>query len=66
MVYIIYRHLQHARVGRVFGVVSQSPYYLVMELTINGDLKTFLLTAAQRAADHRLVYHVTQSHPSME
>ena len=30
---------------RLFGVVSQSPYYTLVELPVNGDLKTFLLTS---------------------
>lgn len=34
--------LDHPRVAQLFGVVSKSPYYLVTELAINGDLKTFL------------------------
>lgn len=50
------RHLQHPHVGRVFGVVSPSPYYMVMELSVNGDLKTFLLTAYQRAPDEGYVF----------
>lgn len=32
-------------VAQLFGVVSQSPYYTVIELPVNGDLKTFLLTS---------------------
>lgn len=37
--------LSHARVGQLFGIVSISPYYSVLELPVNGDLKTFLITA---------------------
>ena len=40
--------LDHPQVGRLFGVVSKSPYYMITELTINGDLKNFLLTSAER------------------
>ena len=36
------KSLDHPRVASLFGVVSKSPYYLVAELGINGDLKTFL------------------------
>ncbi len=34
--------LDHPRVAQLFGVVSKSPYFIVTELAINGDLKTFL------------------------
>ena len=36
--------LKHNRVAQLFGVVSNMPYYCVLELPVNGDLKTFLLT----------------------
>ncbi|XP_019849095.1 PREDICTED: tyrosine-protein kinase SRK2-like [Amphimedon queenslandica] len=48
----VYKHeleklmrLNHSNVTRLFGVVSQSPYYTIIELPVNGDLKTFLLTS---------------------
>ena len=37
------RRLSHPRVARLYGVVSHPPYWAVLELTINGDLKSFLL-----------------------
>ena len=40
--------LDHPQVAGMFGVVSKSPYYLIMELTINGDLKSFLLASADK------------------
>jgi hypothetical protein len=47
------KHLQHPNVGRVLGLVTgHAPYYLVLELTVNGDLKTFLLAASHRPAPH--------------
>lgn len=44
------RSFQHVNVGKLLGLVSHSPYYLVLELTVNGDLKTFLLEAAAALA----------------
>ena len=38
------RKLNHSKVGQLFGVVSHRPYYCVLELPVNGDLKTFLIT----------------------
>ncbi len=37
--------LEHPQVGKVLGIVSKSPYYIITELTINGDLKTFLVNS---------------------
>ena len=38
-----FRGFQHPRVGRMYGVVTQAfPYQLILELPMNGDLKTFL------------------------
>ena len=42
------KKLEHPQVGKLFGVVSKCPYYMVMELTINGDLKNFLLRSADK------------------
>ncbi len=42
------RSLEHPQVAGILGVVSKSPYYMVMELTINGDLKSFLLSSADK------------------
>ena len=42
------KRLDHPQVGRLFGVVSRSPYYMITELTINGDLKNFLLESADK------------------
>ena len=37
------RKFRHSRVGRMLGIVSQVfPYQLVLELPLNGDLKSFL------------------------
>ena len=45
------KRLEHPQVARLFGVVSKAPYYMITELTINGDLKSFLLSSADRE-DH--------------
>ena len=42
------KHLEHPQVAQLFGVVSKSPYYIVSELTINGDLKTFLVMSGDK------------------
>ena len=42
------KSLDHPQVARLYGVVSKSPYYMIVELTINGDLKSFLLTSADK------------------
>jgi len=41
----------HPHVARLFGVVSHSPYYAVLELTVNGDLKTFLISSSSSSVD---------------
>ncbi len=45
------KRLEHPQVAKLFGVVSKSPYYMITELTVNGDLKSFLLTSADKE-DH--------------
>ena len=40
--------LDHPQVASLFGVVSKSPYYLVVEMAINGDLKTFLRNSSDK------------------
>ena len=45
------KRLEHPQVAKLFGVVSKSPYYMITELTINGDLKSFLLNSADKE-DH--------------
>jgi serine/threonine protein kinase len=52
------KHLEHPNVGRVLGMVTgHTPYYQVLELTVNGDLKTFLLAASRAAAPHPGLSH---------
>lgn len=38
------RKLKHPNVGQLFGIVTHRPYYALLELPVNGDLKTFLVT----------------------
>jgi serine/threonine protein kinase len=40
-------NLRHKNVVQLFGFVSSPPYFTVLELPINGDLKTFLLTVKE-------------------
>ena len=42
------RTMTHPRVAGLFGVVSKAPYYIVTELSINGDLKSFLHTSSDK------------------
>lgn len=44
MILLHCRKLNHPKVGQVFGLVPQRPFYALFELPINGDLKTFLVT----------------------
>ncbi|XP_064393374.1 insulin-like growth factor 1 receptor [Halichondria panicea] len=36
----------HQSIGKLLGMVSQCPYYIVLEMTVNGDLKSFLLATS--------------------
>lgn len=47
------RSFDHPNVGKLLGLVSQPPYYIAVELTVNGDLKTFLLAAAAPSSSTR-------------
>ena len=47
----IYRKFNHPNVAKLVGLVSLPPYYIVCELTVNGDLKTFLLASTASAGE---------------
>ncbi len=40
------RAFDHQNIGKLLGMVSQCPYYIVLEMTVNGDLKSFLLATS--------------------
>ena len=44
--FIFPRAFDHQSIGKLLGMVSQCPYYIVLEMTVNGDLKSFLLATS--------------------
>lgn len=45
------RKFNHPNVAKLIGLVSLPPYYIVCELTVNGDLKTFLLASTTSSSE---------------
>jgi serine/threonine protein kinase len=68
------KHLSHVNVMRLLGVgFSTRPYFIVLDYTPNGDLKTYLRLAQLTATAKRQPLHTTTittstnpSHPSSQ